>query len=74
MQEMKGVEAVHVVLGSGLATVQVRAADNIEAAFVQLPRLINAINALGFQAEPFFGAEDDDSDLGTDSGTSLQKG
>ena len=36
-----------------------RAADNMEAAFVQLPRLLNAVNALGFQAEPYFGSEDD---------------
>ena len=45
--------------GRELALVQVRAADNMEAAFVQLPRLISAVNALGFQAEPYFGSEDD---------------
>ncbi|KAK9822462.1 hypothetical protein WJX81_004541 [Elliptochloris bilobata] len=56
---MEGVESVQVTLSSGLATVQVHAADNMEAAFVQLPRLISAVNALGFQAEPYFGTDDD---------------
>lgn len=46
---------MNVDLQSGIATVQATAADQLDAAANLLPRLVETVEALGFEAEPYFG-------------------
>lgn len=55
VQEADGVTAVQVNLKSGIATLQVAATDQVDAATNVLPRLVETVEGLGFEAEPFFG-------------------
>ena len=54
-------QSVDVSLDKGLATVNVRAENQIDA-FQHLDSLVQLVNGLGFAATPFFG--DDDQDEG----------
>ncbi len=54
MQEAEGVRAVNVDLETGIATVHVTATDQLDAAANALPRLINHVLDVGFEAEPYF--------------------
>lgn len=53
LQKMPGVKSANVDLEKGLATVQVEAASQIDA-FNTVPQLIEAVVALGFEAQPHF--------------------
>lgn len=46
---------MQVNLKSGIATLQVAATDQFDAATNALPRLVETVEDLGFEAEPFFG-------------------
>lgn len=54
-QEMQDVHSVNVDLQSGIATVQATAADQLDAAANLLPKLVETVEKLGFEAEPYFG-------------------
>ncbi|KAK9813232.1 hypothetical protein WJX72_011113 [[Myrmecia] bisecta] len=54
LKEMDGVRSVTVDLKSGIATVEVEAVDQLDAAYNQLPRMCDAIKELGFEAEAYF--------------------
>ena len=53
MQGMDNVDTAEVSHKTGIATLQVNATDLFDA-FHQLPLLVEAVNSLGFQAEPYF--------------------
>ncbi len=52
MQEMEGVKDARVSHESGMATIQVDAANLLDA-WNQVPKLVEAVNALGFKADPY---------------------
>jgi copper chaperone CopZ len=53
LQQTPGVKSVNVDLESGLATLQVEAASQMDA-FNAVPGLIEVVTALGFEAQPHF--------------------
>lgn len=53
LQKTPGVKDVKVDLDSGLATVQIEAASQVEA-FNAMPKLIEIVTGLGFEAQPHF--------------------
>jgi hypothetical protein len=55
LQSLAGVEAAEVALDSGIARIHVAASGQLDAFYTQLPRLVDAIRQLGFDAEPHFG-------------------
>ena len=52
------VESAAVSLDKGLATVTVRAENQMDA-FERLPQLVDLVNDLGFSAQPHFGEDND---------------
>lgn len=44
-----------VSLETGIATVLVLATDQFQAATERLPRVVESVQQLGFEAEPYFG-------------------
>ena len=46
--------SVKVNLETGIATVQVRATDQFDAAMNALPKVVESVRNLGFGAEPYF--------------------
>ncbi len=55
MQELPQVTSVSVDRPSAIATVDVRATDQFDAAMNALPKVVEAVRGLGFGAEPHFG-------------------
>jgi copper chaperone CopZ len=55
---LPGVHKVTVHFESGLATIELQAPSQIDA-FNQLPKLMEAVAAAGFEAEPYFGPADE---------------
>lgn len=60
LQSLSGVEAAEVALESGIARIHVAASGQLDAFYTQLPRLVDAIRQLGFDAEPHFGDYEED--------------
>lgn len=60
LQSLAGVEAAEVALDSGIAKIHVAASGQLDAFYTQLPRLVDAIRELGFEAEPHFGEYDEE--------------
>jgi hypothetical protein len=60
MQGLAGVDSAEVALDSGIAKIHVEAAGQLDALYTQLPRLVDAIRELGFDAEAHFGGYEDD--------------
>ena len=54
LQKISGVKSVHVDLEKGLATLEISATSQVDA-FNELPKFIDTVKELGFEAEPFFG-------------------
>ncbi len=54
LQGLEGVEKVDVNLETGVAQVEVMAQDPLDAAFNQLPKMVEIVKGLGFEAEPHF--------------------
>ena len=54
VQALEKVSSVNVNLETGIATVQVRATDQFDAAMNALPKVVESVRGLGFGAEPFF--------------------
>ena len=52
---MPEVASAKVDLQSGIATVDVRATDQLDAAMNALPKVVQQVADLGFGAEPHFG-------------------
>ena len=55
LKVLPGVHSAAVSLETGIATVLVLAADQFEAATERLPRVVESVQQLGFEAEPYFG-------------------
>jgi len=55
LQAMPEVASAKVDLQSGIATVDVRATDQLDAAMNALPKVVQQVADLGFGAEPHFG-------------------
>eukprot|EP00884_Botryococcus_braunii_P022881 jgi/Botrbrau1/9277/Bobra.0111s0005.1 len=60
LESLAGVEAAEVALDSGIARIHVAASGQLDAFYTQLPRLVDAIRQLGFDAEPHFGDYEED--------------
>ncbi|KAK9902719.1 hypothetical protein WJX75_003713 [Coccomyxa subellipsoidea] len=54
---LPGVRSARASLETGIVTVAAVAGDQLQAAAVQLPAVVQAIEELGFAAEPHFGQE-----------------
>jgi copper chaperone CopZ len=59
VQGLAGVDSAEVALDSGIAKIHVEAAGQLDALYTQLPRLVDAIRELGFDAEAHFGGYED---------------
>ncbi|BDA51385.1 probable copper chaperone CopZ [Coccomyxa sp. Obi] len=55
---LPGVRSATASLETGIVTVTATAADQLQAAAVQLPAVVRAIEGLGFAAEPHFPQEE----------------
>ena len=54
LQDLTEVSTVKINLETGIATVDVRATDQFDAAMNALPKVVEAVRGLGFGAEPHF--------------------
>ena len=55
LKVVPGVHSAAVSLKTGIATVLVLATDQFQAATERLPRVVESVQQLGFEAEPYFG-------------------
>lgn len=58
LQALPGVLSATASLETGIVTVTAAADDQLQAAAVQLPAVVQAIEGLGFAAEPYFPQEE----------------